>query len=89
MFKKSYINDYLSQNTQGIFNMDIKNIFHSNSGAKAFFSSIILWGIGIGSFSAALNNYLSDIHHMDSIDLAGIFPWTAGIGIDISAGIAA
>ena len=55
-------------NYKGISNMDIKNIFHSNSGAKAFFTSIILWGIGIGSFSAALNNYLSDIHHMDSID---------------------
>ncbi len=48
--------------------MNFKNIFKPNSGAGAFFTSIALWGIGIGCFAAALNNFLSDIYHMDSID---------------------
>ena len=42
--------------------------FHPNSGAGAFFFSILLWGIGIGCFAAALNNYLSEICHMDSVE---------------------
>ena len=32
------------------------------SSAVAFFTSIAVWGIGVGCFAAALNNYLSDIH---------------------------
>ncbi|MDO4587854.1 MAG: MFS transporter [Planctomycetia bacterium] len=39
--------------------------FRTNSGAVAFFTSIIVWGIGIGCFSASLNNYLVDIHSVD------------------------
>ena len=46
----------------------IKDSFKPDSGAGAFFFSILLWGIGIGSFAAALNNYLSDIYHMDSME---------------------
>ena len=42
--------------------------FKSNLGAKAFFFSILLWGIGVGCFAAALNNYLSDIYSMNSIE---------------------
>ena len=41
--------------------LKIKDSFKPDSGAGAFFFSILLWGIGIGSFAAALNNYLSDI----------------------------
>ena len=47
--------------------LTIKDSFKPHSGAGAFFFSILLWGIGIGSFAAALNNYLSDIYHMDSM----------------------
>ncbi len=36
--------------------------FLPESGAGAFFASIILWGIGVGCFAAALNNFLADIH---------------------------
>ena len=46
----------------------IKDSFKPDSGAGAFFFSILLWGIGIGSFAAALNNYLSDIYHMNSME---------------------
>ena len=42
--------------------------FKPNFGAKAFFFSILLWGIGVGCFAAALNNYLSDIYSMNSIE---------------------
>ena len=34
----------------------------ATSSAGAFFTSIAVWGIGVGCFAAALNNYLSDIH---------------------------
>ena len=46
----------------------IKDSFKPDSGAGAFFFSILLWGVGIGSFAAALNNYLSDIYHMNSME---------------------
>ena len=48
--------------------MNIKNTFRPDSGAGAFFFSILVWGIGIGCFAAAMNNFLSDIHHMDSVE---------------------
>lgn len=48
--------------------MTFKDIFKPNSGAGAFFCSILLWGIGIGCFAAALNNFISDIYQMDSIE---------------------
>lgn len=38
------------------------NAFLPESGAEAFFASIILWGIGVGCFAAALNNFLADIY---------------------------
>ena len=46
----------------------VKNIFQPHSGAGAFFFSILLWGIGVGCFAAAMNNFLSGIYHMDSIE---------------------
>lgn len=48
--------------------LTIKDSFKPDSGAGAFFFSILLWGVGIGSFAAALNNYLSDIYHMNSME---------------------
>ena len=48
--------------------MYINKIFKPNSGAGAFFFSILVWGIGVGCFAAAMNNYLSEIHHMDTMD---------------------
>jgi len=48
--------------------MKISGIFRPHSGAAAFFLSILVWGIGVGCFMAAMNNFLSDIHHMDSYD---------------------
>ena len=47
--------------------MRFSAIFKENSGARAFFLSIIVWGIGTGCFAAALNNFLSDIYLMDSL----------------------
>ena len=48
--------------------MNHKEIFRPNSGAGAFFFSILVWGIGVGCFASAMNNYLSEIHHMDSVE---------------------
>ena len=48
--------------------MNIRSTFRPNAGAGAFFFSILVWGIGIGCFAAAMNNFLSDILHMDSVE---------------------
>ncbi len=48
--------------------MKFNDIFEKNSGAGAFFFSILLWGIGVGCFAAALNNFISDIYHMNSVE---------------------
>lgn len=47
---------------------NIRNIFKPGSGAGAFFASIFVWGIAVGCFMAALNNYLADILRMDSME---------------------
>lgn len=51
--------------------MQIKNIlaqtFYRRRGALPFFTSIIVWGIGIGCFSASLNNYLVDVHNLNEL----------------------
>ena len=44
------------------------NIFRSASGAYAFFLSIFVWGIGVGCFMAVMNNFLSDIYHLNSVE---------------------
>lgn len=46
----------------------ISLIFRPNSGAYAFFSSILIWGIGVGCFAAAMNNFLADMYHMNSLE---------------------
>ena len=43
-------------------------IFRSASGAYAFFLSIFVWGIGVGCFMAVMNNFLSDIYHLNSVE---------------------
>ncbi|MCQ2396622.1 MAG: MFS transporter [Lentisphaeria bacterium] len=43
------------------------DIFRRDSGAGAFFLSILVWGVGTGCFAAALNNFLSEICFMDSV----------------------
>lgn len=48
--------------------VSVKDIFRPHSGAGAFFFSILLWGIGIGCFAAAMNNFLSGVYQMDSIE---------------------
>ena len=48
--------------------LNFSETFRPKSGALAFFVSILVWGVGIGCFMAALNNYLSEIYHMNSLD---------------------
>ena len=48
--------------------MNIRKIFRPDSGAGAFFFSILVWSIGIGCFAAGMNNFLSEVRHMDSIE---------------------
>lgn len=43
-------------------------IFRPGSGWKAFFASIFVWGIGIGCFQAAFNNFLVDVYRIDGTD---------------------
>ena len=44
------------------------SIFRPGSGWVAFFTSILVWGIGIGCFQAAFNNFLVDMYDIDGID---------------------
>jgi len=42
--------------------------FRQNSGAGSFFTSIAIWGIGVGCYAAALNNYLADIYSITEFE---------------------
>ena len=44
------------------------SIFRPGSGWAAFFTSILVWGIGIGCFQAAFNNFLVDMYDIDGLD---------------------
>ncbi len=46
----------------------ITDIIRPNSGASAFFTSILIWGIGVGCFMAAMNNFLSCRYNMNSLE---------------------
>ena len=46
----------------------ISDVFQPGSGALAFFTSIVIWGIGIGCFMAAVNNFLAEIHEMGKLE---------------------
>lgn len=37
------------------------------SGAGSFFTSILVWGVGIGCFGAVFNNYLVEIHNVSGM----------------------
>ena len=39
--------------------------FQPRSGAVPFFTSVVVWGIGIGCFAASVNNYLVDVHDLN------------------------
>ena len=45
-----------------------RETFRPGAGARAFFTSILIWGVGVGCFAAAMNNFLSEVCHMDSLD---------------------
>jgi len=47
---------------------NFRETFRSGSGAQAFFTSILVWGVGVGCFAAAMNNFLSEVCRMDSLD---------------------
>ena len=70
MIELSCLQMYIMQTTkiQGATMSESKNIFHSGSAAGAFFTSICLWGIGVGCFAASMNNFLSEICQMDQLD---------------------
>ena len=38
------------------------------SGAGAFFASILVWGVGIGCFAAAFNNFLVETYDINGFD---------------------
>ena len=44
------------------------SIFRPGSGWAAFFTSILVWGVGIGCFQAAFNNFLVDMYDIDGVD---------------------
>ncbi len=46
----------------------MKSILRHQAGAAAFFYSILIWGIGVGCFAAAMNNFLSSQYHMNSLE---------------------
>ena len=43
-------------------------ICRPESGAGAFFMSILVWGIGIGCFGAAFNNFLFETYDINGFD---------------------
>jgi predicted MFS family arabinose efflux permease len=45
-----------------------RNTFRPDAGAGAFFTSILVWGVGVGCFQAAMNNFLHEVHHMDGLN---------------------
>ncbi|MBO7655248.1 MAG: MFS transporter, partial [Kiritimatiellae bacterium] len=47
---------------------NLSETFRPRSGALEFFTSILIWGIGTGCFMAAMNNYLSEICRMNSLE---------------------
>lgn len=44
------------------------SIFRREAGAGAFFLSILVWGVGVGCFAAAMNNFLSEMYGMNGMD---------------------
>lgn len=53
-------------------NKRFNEVLRPGSGAGAFFLSILVWGVGVGCFAAAMNNFLAEMHHMNSIQRGGL-----------------
>jgi hypothetical protein len=49
---------YEREGTRDIVVKSYEAIFCPGSGWVAFFTSILVWGVGVGSFQAAFNNFL-------------------------------
>ena len=45
-----------------------QSVCRPGSGAGAFFASILVWGIGIGCFNAAFNNFLVETYDINGFD---------------------
>ena len=50
------------------FMKSYSSIFRSGSGWAAFITGILVWGIGMGCFQAAFNNFLVDMYDIDGVD---------------------
>lgn len=44
------------------------SVCRPDSGAMAFFTSVLVWGIGIGCFQATLNNFLVEFYSIGGLD---------------------
>ncbi|MBP5319497.1 MAG: MFS transporter [Kiritimatiellae bacterium] len=45
-----------------------REVCKPGSGASAFFSSILIWGMGIGCFQAAFHNFLVECYNISGVD---------------------
>lgn len=45
-----------------------REVCRPGSGAKVFFTGILIWGIGLGSFNAIFNNFVVDEYHVTGFD---------------------
>ena len=45
-----------------------QSVCRPGSGAGAFFASILVWGVGIGCFNAAFNNFLVETYDINGFD---------------------
>ncbi len=50
------------------FQQKLKATFQSGMDARAFFISILIWGVGVGCFAASMNNFLSGPYAMNSLE---------------------
>jgi predicted MFS family arabinose efflux permease len=46
----------------------VASVFRPGSGWAAFVTSILVWGVGVGCFQAAFNNFLVDLYDIDGVD---------------------
>ncbi len=47
------------------FKQTFRKTFRPQAGAAPFFTSVIVWGVGIGCFGASLNNFLVDLYDIN------------------------
>lgn len=46
----------------------VREVCRPGSGAAVFFTGILIWGIGLGSFNAIFNNFVVDEYHVNGFD---------------------